>query len=238
MNENIAIVDDENDILELVSLHLQNNGFKPHKYKDATSFLKSIRLKVPKLIILDIMLPDMSGTDICKNLKSDNDLKSIPIIMLTAKHDEIDKVVGLEVGADDYITKPFSPKELIARVKAVLRRVNEISDENTSKSPQIGIINIDDEIFIDMNRFTVINKENKEILLTNTELKILTVLLNKRGWVYSRDKLLTEIWGEGKYVIDRTIDVHIKHLREKLGETGKLIKNVRGVGYKIEEINK
>jgi two-component system phosphate regulon response regulator PhoB/two-component system alkaline phosphatase synthesis response regulator PhoP len=174
------------------------------------------------------MLPDMDGTEICKKLKNDPKLKNIPIIMLTAKQDETDIILGLEFGADDYVTKPFSPKQLMARVKAVLRRYKE-NDETKQ------IININNAIIIDLQKYKVYDKDENPIDLTNTEFKILQYLAQRRGWVFSRDKLLTMIWGEEKYVIDRTIDVHIKHLREKLGSSGDLIKNVRGVGYKIEE---
>ncbi len=230
MKKNIYIVDDEEDIVELVSLNLKKNNFDTSGFYNAKSFLDTINKKKPDLVILDLMLPDMDGIEICKNLRSQNDYKDIPIIMLTAKQDELDKVIGLEVGADDYVTKPFSPRELIARVKALLRR-SDFKDNINNKD---NIMNIDDEIFIDLHKYEVYDKEKKYIKLTKTEFKILTILLSKRGWVFSRDSLLDKIWGEDKYVIDRTIDVHIKNLREKLGEVGRLILNIRGVGYKLD----
>lgn len=230
MNELIAIVDDEKDIVELVSINLKKNKYKTSVYYNAESFFRGIKEVKPDLIILDLMLPDMDGIDICKNLKSDKEFKSIPIIMLTAKQDETDKIIGLEIGADDYITKPFSPRELVARVKAVLRRWEQINPEILEEK----ILKIDDLITIDLLKHVVYDKNNKKIDLTSTEFNILVILTEKREWVFSRDKLLHKLWGHDKYVIDRTIDVHIKNLREKLGKAGKLIKNIRGIGYKLD----
>ena len=230
MNELIAVVDDEKDILELISLHLKKNNFNYRVYDNAKSFINSLQKEIPKLLILDLMLPDMDGIDICKFLRSNEKTKNIFIIMLTAKKDESDKIVGLEIGADDYMTKPFSPKELIARIKAILRRATYVKEEENTK-----IIDIDGIIKIDLQRFEVRDKNNKKIELTTTEFKILQILSSRRGWVFSREQLLESLWGNEKYVIDRTIDVHIKNLREKLGNAGYLIKNIRGIGYKLEE---
>jgi len=225
MNKLIAVIDDEPDILELVSLHLARAGFKVKEFLNAEDFFKFLSSKIPDLIILDLMLPDADGIEICRYLKSKEDFKFIPIIMLTARASETDKVLGLELGADDYVTKPFSPRELVARVKAVLRRKAQDSSEN---------IKIDDILLINLNKFQVF-VENKEIDLTPTEFRILKILASKKGWVFTRDQILNHLWGEEKAVLDRTIDVHIKNLREKLGKAKKFIKNVRGVGYKIEE---
>lgn len=225
MNELIAIIDDEPDILELVSLHLTRSGFKVKEFLDAESFLKFLSSKTPDLIILDLMLPDSNGIEVCKYLKSNQDFRYIPIIMLTAKATETDKVLGLELGADDYVTKPFSPMELIARVKAVIRR----KAEDTSQTIKIG-----DILLIDVNKHEVF-VENKKIDLTSTEFRILRILAQKKGWIFTRDQILDHLWGHDKAVLDRTIDVHIKNLREKLGKAKKFIKNVRGIGYKIEE---
>ena len=175
------------------------------------------------------MLPDMDGIDICKQLKSDRKYKNIPIIMLTAKQDEIDRIIGLEIGADDYVTKPFSPRELVARVKAVLRRPNIDNNDVENKS----ILNIDGLIYIDLLKYEVYDNKNNKIFLTIKEFNLLKTFIQKRGWVFSREKLLNKIWGE-VIVIDRTIDVHINHLRKKLGKVGELIKNVRGIGYKLD----
>ena len=225
MNKLIAVIDDEPDILELVSLHLTKSNFKVKEFLNAESFFKFLSSKIPDLIILDLMLPDSDGIEICKYLKSNQELKSIPIIMLTARVSETDKVLGLELGADDYVTKPFSPRELIARVKAVLRRKTQDSGEK---------IKIGDILLIDLNKFQVF-VENKKIDLTPTEFRILKILTTKKGWVFTRDQILDHLWGHDKAVLDRTIDVHIKNLREKLGKAKKFIKNVRGIGYKIEE---
>lgn len=229
MKKLIAVIDDEEDILNLVSLHLKKNNYDIITFKDGISFIEALKKKLPDLIILDLMLPDKDGIEICKYLKSNDSYKKIPIIMLTAKHEEVDKLVGLEVGADDYITKPFSLRELSARVKAVLRRW-EIEPETSNNN----VLNIDNKLFVDLNKHEVCDINDNIINLTQTEFKLLHILLDKRGWVFSREKLLDKIWGNEKYVIDRTIDVHIKYLREKLKESGKLIKNIRGVGYKFD----
>jgi len=226
MNKLIIVVDDEKDILELVSLHLNKAGYKTKEFSDAKSFLKFIEKQIPELVILDIMLPDMDGYEICKYLKSQDKFLFIPVIMLTAKGEEVDKILGLELGADDYITKPFSPRELVARVKAVLRRQKTKYETKTRKIGDILLIDLDKyEVFV----------ENKKIDLTTTEFRILEILSSKKGLVYTRDKLLDNLWGQEKAVLDRTIDVHIKNLREKLGKAGSFIKNIRGIGYKLEE---
>ncbi|HNZ27925.1 MAG TPA: response regulator transcription factor [Spirochaetota bacterium] len=236
MNELIAIVDDEKDIVDLITLNAEKNGYKTIKFYDGKSLLDRLELYSsgknqtrPDAIILDIMLPDMDGFEICKIIKSDKYLKSIPIIMLTAKQEESDKLIGLEIGADDYVTKPFSIKELLARIKALLRRYTDYSNDS-GKILKIGSI-----LTIDMDKYEVYDENNKKIDLTTTEFNILTTMAKKKGWVFSRDKLLSSLWGDEKDVLDRTIDVHIKHLRTKLGSAGSIIKNVRGVGYKIEE---
>ncbi len=224
--KSIAVVDDEPDILELISIHLRKANFKAKEYADGTTFLKSLRSWTPDLIILDLMLPDTDGVDICRYLKSKDQYSCIPIIMLTAKTSEADKVLGLELGADDYVTKPFSPRELIARVRAVLRR-REFKEPG--EKIKIGKIMI-----IDLPKFEVM-VEGKKIKLTTIEFNILKMLAERKGWVFSRIQILDNIWGQDKIVTTRTVDVHIKHLREKLGKAAQFIKNVRGVGYKIEE---
>ncbi|MEO0115606.1 MAG: response regulator [candidate division WOR-3 bacterium] len=224
MNELIAVVDDEPDILELLSLHLKNAGFKVKEFLDGESFYRFLDTQIPDLVILDLMLPDIDGLEICKYLKRQDKLAEVPIIMLTAKSEETDKLLGLELGADDYVTKPFSPKELVARVKAVLRRKTP-----KTETKKIEIANI---LVIDNQKFEVF-VENKKIELTPTEFKILQLLASKIGWVYNREQILDYLWGQEKVVLDRTVDVHIKNLREKLGKAGKFIKNIRGVGYKL-----
>ncbi len=226
MNELIAVIDDEPDILELVSLHLTKHGFKVKCFQNAEDFFEFLSSQIPDLIILDLMLPDMDGFEVCKYLKSKDEFKSIPIIMLTARTTEADKVLGLELGADDYVTKPFSPRELVARVKAVLRRK---APHDTCKKIKIG-----DILVIDLNKYEVF-VENKKVDLTPTEFRILKILAERKGWVFTRDQILDKLWGIDKVVLDRTVDVHIKNLREKLGKAKKFIKSVRGIGYKIEE---
>ena len=224
MNKLIAILDDEADITELVALHLSGNGFTVKEFHDPRDFLKFLKKQIPALIILDLMLPGTSGLEICKFLKQEQRYASIPVIMLTAKAGETDKILGLELGADDYITKPFSPRELVARVKVALRRKEEPEFKNTGAG---------DDITIDRQRFEVM-VEGKRVELTTTEFKILELLASKKGIVFSRDTILNTLWGEDKIVVDRTIDVHVRHLREKLKGAGKLIKNVRGMGYKLD----
>ena len=235
MNELIAIVEDEPDIVKLVSIHLKKANFNVKEFFDAESFLRFLDLPesrcqtgehIPCLVILDLMLPDADGMEICKNLKRDGTFSSIPIIMLTAKGEETDKVLGLEFGADDYVTKPFSTKELVARVRAVLRRGRQ--KEKTQR------IEIDGILVIDLEKIEV-TVEGKRVELTATEYRILKLLSSKRGWIFTRDKILDYLWGHDKIVLDRTIDVHIKNLRDKLGKAGKYIKNIRGMGYKLEE---
>ncbi len=225
MKKYVAIVDDELDILELVSINLSKSGFRTEVFEDADSMLTSLSNDIPDLIILDLMLPDADGFDVCKQLKRDTHYAGIPIIMLTAKGDEMDRILGLEFGADDYVVKPFSVRELVARVKAVLRRgVSEKKEK---------LIRIGEDLLIDLQKYETIFKGEK-LDLTSTEYKILSLLARKKGWVYSRNQILDYLWGNDKIVVDRTIDVHIRNLREKLREAGKYIKNVRGVGYKLE----
>jgi len=225
MSQLIAIVEDEPDIIELVSLHLKRGGFAVEGFEDAEKFLKFLNNRVPDLTILDLMLPDADGLEICKYLKKKDDFSSIPIIMLTAKSDETDKVLGLELGADDYVTKPFSPRELVARVKAVLRRKGQ---KEESKIVEIG-----NTVVIDAEKYEV-RVEGTKVELTSTEFRILQLLSSRKGWVFTRDQILDHLWGDEKAVLDRTVDVHIKNLREKLGKAKEFIKNIRGIGYKVE----
>ena len=226
MKRLIAIVDDEPDILDLVSINLKKSGFDTETFDEAGKLRKFLGNNLPDLIILDLMLPDADGFDVCRELKSNSQYSQIPIIMLTAKGDETDRILGLEFGADDYVVKPFSPRELVARVKAILRRGKMVENNN--------IIKVDENLTIDLMKFEV-RINNKKVDLTSTEYKILKLLSEKPGWVYSRNQILDYLWGNDKIVLDRTVDVHIKNLREKIGDSGKLIKNIRGVGYKLED---
>jgi DNA-binding response OmpR family regulator len=226
LKRTIALVDDEPDLVELVSLHLRRAGFEMQTFLDGRTFLKYLDRHRPDLVILDLMLPDTDGFEICKYLRSNKEFASLPIIMLTAKGDETDRVLGLELGADDYITKPFSIKELVARVKAVLRRMEA---PQTIQKVEIGKV-----LALDLEKHKVL-VEGREIELTSTEFKILGLLALNKGRVFARDQILDHLWGQEKVVVDRTIDVHIRNLREKLGKAATLIKNIRGVGYKVEE---
>jgi DNA-binding response OmpR family regulator len=222
----IAVVEDEPDIAQLVSTHLQKEGFKVEGYPDAGSFLKSLSKHGPDLILLDLMLPDADGLEICKLMKKREEWQTIPVIILTAKSEETDKILGLELGADDYVTKPFSLKELTARIRAVLRR--------PTAEPALKKIEIGGALVIDFTKHQVSYKGNP-IDLTSTEFNILSLLASRKGWVFTRDQILDKLWGQDKIVLDRTIDVHIKNLREKLGDASRYIENIRGVGYKFEE---
>jgi two-component system phosphate regulon response regulator PhoB/two-component system alkaline phosphatase synthesis response regulator PhoP len=222
----IAVVDDEPDILELVALHLKKAGYSVRTFPNAGQFQKSLTSSVPDLVVLDLMLPDADGLDVCKELKRDGRTAHIPVVMLTARGEEFDRVLGLEIGADDYVTKPFSPKELVARVKAVLRRHEKKAAPET--------VELADGVIMDLNRYEL-TVSGRKVDVTTTEFKLLGILAERRGWVFSRDEILSRLWGDEKSVLDRTIDVHITNLRKKLGKAGRLIENVRGIGYKLSE---
>ena len=225
----IYVVEDEPDILELIGLHLAKAGYDVEKFTESAPMMNTLENgnKLPDLVILDLMLPGMDGLEVCKHLKKHDSYAHIPVIMVTAKTEELDVVLGLELGADDYIPKPFSTRELVARVKAVLRRSSSAGDVVSKK------IVLGDRISIDPDKFEVL-VDSKLVNLTSTEFMILKMMAEKKGWVFSREKILDLLWGDEKDVFDRTVDVHIKNLRDKMGAAGKLIKNVRGVGYKIE----
>jgi two-component system phosphate regulon response regulator PhoB/two-component system alkaline phosphatase synthesis response regulator PhoP len=222
----IAIVEDEPDIVELVSLHLRKAGYTVEGFQDARSFFTALRDRVPDLLILDLMLPDIDGFEVCKKLRASDEYSSMPIIMLTARIEETDRVLGLELGADDYVTKPFSPRELVARVKAVLRRKGPAAAEKT--------LSLGNGLVINLAKHEV-TVEGRQVILTPTEFRILHQLAAKPGWVFTRDQILDHLWGHEKIVVDRTVDVHIRNLRAKLGAAAKIIKNVRGMGYKLEK---
>lgn len=226
MSKVIAVVDDEPDIVELISLALQKAGFEVAGFYDAESFFRYLTNHSPPLILLDLMLPDADGLEVCKHLRGKPEWSSIPIIMVTARGDEADRVLGLELGADDYVTKPFSARELVARVKAVLRR--------QTKSEEMKKIEVEGVLVIDPGKHEVISGRRK-VDLTSTEFKILSLLAAKKGRVFTREQILDQLWSQEKIVLDRTVDVHIRNLRAKLGApAASLIKNVRGVGYKLE----
>jgi two-component system phosphate regulon response regulator PhoB len=222
----ILIVEDEKDIVDLIEYHLKQAGFSVITAFDGSSGLELAKKKRPSLIILDLMLPEMDGKDVCRALKSNPLTQSIPILMLTAKTEEVDRIVGFELGADDYVTKPFSPRELVLRAKAILRR-KEVSPE------QEKMIQVDD-LTIDINRHLVSVKKNP-VPLTSTEFKLLVELASHRGRVQTREHLLDKVWGYTYEGYARTVDTHIRRLREKLGPSGDYIETIRGVGYRFRE---
>ena len=228
MKATILVVDDEKDILELVSYNLQKEGFHIETSQNGEDALEKIRSDRFDLLILDLMLPGIQGMELCKVLKSDDETASIPIIMLTAKSEELDKVLGLEMGADDYITKPFSPRELVARVNAVLRRTGE-------KPPKDILIKIGD---LEINTSTYqIRKKGRTITLSATEFKLLLYLVQKKGRVFNRDMLLDAVWKDEAFVEPRTVDVHIRRLRSQIEDDPSnplYIKTRRGLGYYVD----
>ncbi len=228
MKEKILVVDDEKDILELIDYNLSKNGYRVKTVTSGEDALELIKENDYDLIILDLMLPGVDGFDICKIIKSDKQKASIPIVMVTAKADEADKVAGLEIGADHYVTKPFSPRELLAIVKATLRRKPARQEEEKP------IIERGD-LKIHVGRHEVTLK-NILLDLTHLEFRILLVLAKKPGWVMTRYQIVDATRGEGISVTDRSVDVHIVSLRKKLGDEADYIETVRGVGYKFKEI--
>ena len=224
LGKKVFVVEDEPDIRETLSYNLNQEGFKVSEFSDAESCLNKIKEKKPELIILDLMLPGMSGLDLCKLIKSDNELKNISIIMLTAKSEEIDRIVGFELGADDYVTKPFSVRELILRVKVILKKNFEVFNQSTII--EFGPIKLN----LDAHEVEI---DEKEIFLTTLEFKLLKHLIKRKGRVQTRDQLLGDVWGYSSEVTTRTVDTHIKRLREKLGDIGAYIQTVRGVGYRL-----
>jgi len=226
-SKTILIVEDEIDILELLDYHIQAEGFNTVTCNSGDKALDIVKHKRPDLIILDIMLPGLIGTEVCKTLKQQEDTKQIPIIMLTAKAEEIDRVVGFELGADDYVTKPFSPRELILRVKAILKRIS-------SPEENVEIIQFNG-ITINVPKHQV-SLDNKVIGLTATEFKLLLTLVERKGRVQTRDMLLESVWGYDYAGFTRTVDTHMRRLRSKLGIWGDCIETVRGVGYRIKDV--
>jgi two-component system, OmpR family, phosphate regulon response regulator PhoB len=226
--KSILIIEDEKDIVDLIEYHLKQSSFSVISALDGPTGLERARKKRPNLIILDLMLPGMDGKDICRSLKSNPLTQSIPILMLTAKAEETDRLIGFELGADDYVTKPFSPKELVLRVKAILRR-KEV-DQEGEKIIRIG------ELLIDIDRHQVSIKKSP-VRLTSTEFKLLVELASKRGRVLTREHLLDRVWGYTYEGYARTVDTHVRRLREKMGPLGDSIETIRGVGYRFREEN-
>ncbi|WP_055667941.1 response regulator transcription factor [Desnuesiella massiliensis] len=225
-DEKILVVDDEEHIIELLKFNLENSGYKIYAATNGLDAIKLAKAEIPKLILLDLMLPGMDGYDVCKEIRKDSSISHIPIIMITAKGEELDKILGLELGADDYITKPFSIRELLARVKAVLRRTN---NQYIDKSFKFG------NITIDFQKHEV-TKNSSKIDLTLKEFELLEILIKNKGRVMTRDFLLDKIWGYEYIGETRTVDVHIRHLRQKIEDDDKnpkYIETIRGIGYRF-----
>ncbi len=224
ITKTIYIVEDEPDIRETLAYNLSQEGFKVSEFSDAESCLDKIQKKLPDLLILDLMLPGMSGLDLCKEIRADKSLQNLAIIMLTAKGEEVDRIVGFELGADDYVTKPFSVRELILRVKVILKKQTDAIENN--ELVEFGPIKLN----LDAHEVLI---NDDEIILTALEFKLLKHLIQRRGRVQTRDQLLGDVWGYSSEITTRTVDTHIKRLREKLGTVGDYIQTVRGVGYRL-----
>lgn len=225
-DDKILIVDDEEHIIELIKFNLENSGYETLTATNGIDALRIIREESPRLILLDIMLPGMDGYDICKEIRKDSVIANIPVIMITAKGEEVDKILGLELGADDYITKPFSIRELIARVKALIRRTSSSMTDHIYKFSNISI---------DFNKHEIL-KDDTKIDLTLKEFELLEILIKNKGRVMTRDFLLDKIWGYEYIGETRTVDVHIRHLRQKVEDddkSPKYIETVRGIGYRF-----
>ncbi|HKP93883.1 MAG TPA: response regulator transcription factor [Chthoniobacterales bacterium] len=222
----ILIIDDEQDVIDLLSLHLKKAGYSLIPATDGAEGLQLARNELPALIILDLMLPKMPGLEICKVLKTDPTTRHAPVLMLTAKAEEIDRIVGLEFGADDYVTKPFSPRELVLRVNAILRRGK--GDGVEEKLLKVG------PIILDSARHHV-TVGGRSVRLTSVEFKLLGMLMRRQGRVQHRDRLLNEVWGYESVIDTRTVDTHVRRLRKKLGKAANTIETVRGFGYRIRE---
>jgi two-component system alkaline phosphatase synthesis response regulator PhoP len=224
----ILIIEDDSDIIELLEYNLTREGYRVEAARSGEDGLQRAQSSPPDLIILDLMLPGTNGLEVCRALKKETRTDRIPVVMLTAKSDEADIVAGLELGADDYITKPFSPRVLLARLRAVMRRREAGSPDDAA------VIHIH-ELVINPGRHEVL-VGNRGITLTNTEFRLLHSLAQHPGWVFTRYQIVNNIRGEEAFVTDRTVDVHVAGLRKKLGEAGRHIETIRGVGYRFREL--
>ncbi len=222
-NHTILLIEDEPDILDVVRYNLEQAGYGILAAGDGEEGLALAMSEIPDLVVLDLMLPGLDGIDVCKALREGEQTRDIPVLMLTARRDEVDRVRGLELGADDYVVKPFSPRELVLRVRAILRRS---SDATADERIRIGPLNID---LAEYRAWL----DDEPLLLTATEFKLLTTLIDRQGRVQSREALLNDVWGYDYAGYGRTVDTHIRRLREKLGQHDQMIETVRGVGYRF-----
>jgi len=230
MSFRIALVEDEREIAQMVSYFLQKEGFEVHSFESAEAFLQNLpHLEPPDLVLLDLMLPGIDGIELFKYLKRDHRLREIPVIMLTAKDDPVDVVVGLELGAEDYITKPFDLRELLARIRVVKRRLEHLYGQDTEASRVYRV----GDMLLNGNELTL-KIDQDTIPLSFREFRLLELFLRNPRRVFSREMILDRIWGEENFVSDRIVDVYITNLRKKLGKRGNLIVTVRGVGYRFE----
>jgi two-component system phosphate regulon response regulator PhoB len=222
--EKLLVVDDDEDILELVCFQLNKEGYKVFRSKNGEEGLQLALREKPDLVVLDIMLPGLSGIEVLKRLKHQRQTQGIPVLMLTAKGDELDRVLGFELGAEDYVTKPFSVRELLLRIRAILSRLSPVVET--------GAVLRCERISLDRDRYEV-RVDDKPLELTTTEFKLLAFLLENQGRVVSRDQLLDKVWGYSYGGATRTVDTHVQRLREKLGAEGACLRTIRGVGYKL-----
>ena len=224
----ILIIEDDKDIVELIRYNLEKDGFQITSSGDGFSGLAQVKKSPPDLLILDLMLPKLSGLEICKEVRRDERLNRLPILMLTARGEEADRVIGLELGADDYVTKPFSPRELVARIKALLRRVQPPGEE--VKTLEVGALRIDPVSYR-------VQRDGKTLPLSTLEFRLLYYLASRPNRVFSRDQLLDAVWGNDRFVTPRSVDVYVRRLREKVEanpEKPEYLKTVRGAGYLFE----
>lgn len=225
MSEKILIVEDETDVADLLAYHLRQAGFSAEIAHNGRQALQSIKNQSPTLIVLDLMLPEISGLDLCRLIRSDPQSSQVPVVILSAKSEEIDRVLGFELGADDYVVKPFSPREFVLRIKAILRRrpANKNSDNDCLRAG---------DLTLDRSRHEV-KVADRLVECTATEFKLLAILMERQGRVQGRDRLLSDVWGYDSLIDTRTVDTHMRRLRDKLGPYGHWIETVRGFGYRF-----
>jgi phosphate regulon transcriptional regulator PhoB len=225
--QRIVLIEDEKDIVELIRYNFRKEGFEVESFLRGKDGLEYLRQNLPDLVLLDILLPDLDGIEICKRLRSDERLKALPVIFLTAKGEEVDRVLGLELGADDYVVKPFSPRELVARVKAILRR--QVRAAEKREVVELGGLRLD-------SGTQEVSVHGRSVELSTLEFKLLHFLVSNPRRVFSRDRLLDEVWGRDRFVTPRTVDVHIRRLREKIeaqADKPQYVQTVRGAGYRF-----
>ncbi len=234
INQRILVIEDDTNIQELIKYNLEKNGYRVIVADNGVDGLKEAIANIPDLILLDIMLPGLDGLEVCKRLRMEKFTRKVPIFMLTAKSEELDKILGLELGADDYITKPFSIKELIARIRAVMRRIGDDGIDEQDREESGKVLKVKD-IEIDNEKYEI-RKNGERIALTLKEFELLKVMIENEGKVLTRDFLLDKIWGYEYIGGTRTVDVHIRHIRQKINDdegNGRRIETIRGVGYRF-----